>query len=203
MLPHLATAPDLISEPAAPTGADDALAALAAGHPVAMLGAQPQIVCAARGIRAETVNLMAHHGRGLVCHAMEAGQMLRLGLALLPAKGGSGTRWRFANSYEAASGCTTGISAAERALTMNAGAAAGAGGADISQPGHVIPVLGDPRGDTAPDLALRLLAAAGVEGGAAICTILDTAGAVAGPAEVAALADRLGMALIDPAEVPA
>lgn len=180
---------------------DRALARLRAGEPVILLTDQPVLFCAARGVSAQTVNLMARHGRGLVCHAMDAAQMVRLGLALLPSTGEQAGRWRFATSYEAAVGCSTGISAAERALTLNAGAREGAGAGDIAQPGHIIPVLADPAGTAAPDRALRLLSEAGLPGGAVVCTLLDERGAVAGAEDARGLARALGLAVAEADEL--
>lgn len=170
-----------------------ALTALGAGAPVVVLTAQPLLLAAARGIDAATVNLMAREGRGLICHAMSAAQMLDLGLRLIPSNGVLPGAWRFAVSYEAGQGCGTGISAADRARTLNAGAA----GLGIVTPGHVIPVLGDADAPGIPahppSLALRLMQMAALPGGAAICTILDAEGAVASPGMAAALAARLGL----------
>lgn len=174
-----------------------------APRPVVLLTRQPVLAAPARGITAATVNLMAREGRGLICHAMTAAQMLDLGLHLIPQNDPRPDRWRYAVSYEARRGCSTGISAADRALTLNAGAAGSGDGPGIAVPGHVIPVLGDP---TAPDpeghppsAVLALLAAAGIAGGAAICTILDADGQVASRAEALALARRLSLAALDPA----
>jgi len=182
----------------------DATEALSRAHlmhaPVVLLTGQPVIVAPALGVTAETINLMAREGRGLICHAMTAAQMLELGLSLLPSTGAGNGMWRFAVSYEAGSGCSTGISATDRARTLNAGAADRPGQGTILTPGHVIPVLGDASGpgDHPPSAALRLMALAGIAGGAAICTILDTDGAVASPETAGHLAARLGLWAVQP-----
>ena len=190
---------------------DAPMAALREKRVVVLLTAQPVLMAPARGITAATINLMAREARGLVCHAMTAAQMLDLGLPLIPASprdpGQAAGSWRFAISYEAVRGCSTGISAADRALTLNAGAAAGAGPASVATPGHIIPVLGDPDAAEvaahAPSAALRLLRLAGIGGGAAVCTLLDREGAVAGAAEAAALAARLGLCAVAAADIGA
>jgi len=171
------------------------IAAIRSGNPVVLLTCQPLIVAPARGVTAATINIMAREGRGLICHAMTAAQMLDLGLSLIPSTGRVPGAWRFAVSYEAGSGCSTGISAADRACTLNAGAAAGPGPGAIITPGHIIPVLGDPFGPPGhpPSAALQLMDLAGLCGGAAICTILDADGAVASPQSAAQLAARLGL----------
>ena len=177
-----------------------AMAALQGGRAVVLLAAQPVLVAPARGITAATVTLFARDGRGLVCHAMTAAQMLDAGLPLIPAIGAAPGAWRYAVSYEAGRGCGTGISAADRALTLNAGSAVAIAPGDIVTPGHIVPVLGDPEGDPAhaPSAALRMMARAGLGGGAALCAILDDDGHVADAAAAARLAARLGLVPVDP-----
>jgi 3,4-dihydroxy 2-butanone 4-phosphate synthase / GTP cyclohydrolase II len=170
------------------------------GGPVVLLTPVPLFVAPALGITPATINLMAREGRGLICHAMTAAQMLEMGLRLIPHRNDRADAWRYAVSYEAGSGCSTGISAADRARTLNAGARGQA--AEIAMPGHVIPVLADP---DAPDLmghppsaALALMRRAGLGGGAAICTILDPEGHVASPDAALALARRLDLGVALP-----
>lgn len=176
-------------------------------NPVVLLTRLPLLVAPARGISAAVINLMAREGRGLICHAMTAGQMLDLGLNLIPQNAPRPDSWRYAVSYEATTGCSTGISAADRALTLNAGAAETGGSARIVVPGHVIPVLGDPgapdAADHPPSAALALLCAAGIGGGAAICTILDDDGHVATAENALALAKRLSLSAVHPETFPA
>lgn len=180
-------------------------AALRNGTCAVLLAPQPVMMAPARGIVAATINLMVREARGLVCHAMTAARMLEAGLPLIPSTGQQPDAWRFAVSYEAGSGCSTGISAEDRARTMNAGAAERVWPGDIATPGHIMPVLGDPDGPSAmthaPSAALRIMRLAGVSGGAAICTILDADGAVADIGTAAALASRLGLCAVRPDEV--
>lgn len=172
-------------------------AALRNGACVVLIAPQPVLMAKARGIDAATINLMAREARGLVCHAMTAVRMLDIGVPLIPSDGQLPDAWRFAVSYEAATGCSTGISAHDRARTMNAGATERVLPGDIATPGHIIPVLGDPNSPHAlthaPSAALRVLQMADVAGGAAICTILDVEGAVADTDGALALARRLGL----------
>jgi 3,4-dihydroxy 2-butanone 4-phosphate synthase/GTP cyclohydrolase II len=155
------------------------------------------MVAAARGIGPDTVTLMVREARGLVCHAMTAAHLLEAGLPLIPATRPVPGAWRYAVSYEAARGCSTGISAADRAQSLNAAAAAALAPGDLGTPGHVMPVLGDPDAAEArhhaPSAALRLLRAAGIGGGAAICTILAADGQVATVEDAAAMVRRLGL----------
>ena len=173
------------------------VAALCRGTGVVLLASQPVMMAPARGISAETINLMAREARGLICHAMTAARMLEIGLPLIPSTGRMPGAWRYAVSYEAGTGCTTGISAEDRARTLNAGAGASVAPGDIATPGHIIPVLGDPDAPAAcahaPSAALRMLRRAGIPGGAAICTILDADGGVADSATATALAARLAL----------
>jgi 3,4-dihydroxy 2-butanone 4-phosphate synthase / GTP cyclohydrolase II len=194
----------LVTQIDRPAALDAPTSALRRGDCVVILSRQPVLMAPARGITAATINLMAREARGLVCHAMTAARMLELGLPLIPARqkpaGRGEAPWRFAVSYEAGQGCSTGISAADRALTLNAGAAEEAGPGSIATPGHIIPVLGDYDAAStlghAPSDALRMLRHAGLGGGAAICTLLDGDGAVADAPAAEALADRLGVCAV-------
>lgn len=178
----------------------EAEAALAAGRPVIVTGAREGafMLVSAEGATPEVINLMATHARGLVGMILSKRRAAALGLDLQPRQGRAEAPL-YTMSIEAARGTTTGISAADRARTIRAAAFGGA--EDIVSPGHIFPQVPDGRDAGQAALALRLIAGAGTAPVAALCTILDAAGEVAGPAAAWALAARLGLVAVDAGEI--
>ncbi|HJD98038.1 GTP cyclohydrolase II [Mailhella massiliensis] len=140
------------------------------------------LVMAAERVNAEAVNFMARHACGLVCLALTPELADKMELPLMPSSmPGHGSA--FTVSIEAREGVTTGISAADRAVTIQAVVADGAGPEDIVTPGHVFPLRAKKGGvltrvgiaEGSVDLALF----ANMKGAAAICEILKEDGSVA------------------------
>lgn len=146
------------------------------------------IIMAAEHCKPEHINFMARHARGLICMPMSRERCHRLGLSLMVHQNASGFGTKFTVSIEAASGVTTGISAADRARTVQAAAAKHAKAEDIVQPGHIFPLMAEPGGvltraghtEAATDLA-RL---AGCEEAGVICEIMNEDGTMARRADI-------------------
>jgi 3,4-dihydroxy 2-butanone 4-phosphate synthase/GTP cyclohydrolase II len=134
-------------------------------------------------VRPDDINFMVTHGRGLVCLPLTRERCERLGLALMARDNRSQFRTAFTVSIEAAQGVTTGISAADRAHTIQTAVRADAKPEDLHQPGHVFPLIAQPGGvlrraghtEAAVDLA-RL---AGLEPAGVIVEILNPDGTMA------------------------
>jgi 3,4-dihydroxy 2-butanone 4-phosphate synthase/GTP cyclohydrolase II len=141
------------------------------------------LVMAAEKVRPEDVNYMATHGRGLICLTLSRERCAQLRLPLMVSETDDHHATNFTISIEAADGITTGISAHDRARTIQAAVASEAGPEDLSQPGHIFPVMAQPGGvltraghtEAGCDLA-RL---AGLEPAAAIVEILNEDGTMA------------------------
>ena len=88
----------------------------------------------------DAINFMATHGRGLICLAMTRQRVDQLGLPLMAKKNESGYETAFTVSIEAREGVTTGISAADRARTINVAVDTSKGPNDIVSPGHIFPL---------------------------------------------------------------
>src|SRR5437879_3912827 len=101
---------------------------------------EAQLCMAAELISAEAVNIMATHARGLVCLCLTHDRMRALGIPLM-VPDAIGNRRPFGASIEARQGVSTGISAGDRATTIQAAMADNAGPSDIVMPGHVFPIL--------------------------------------------------------------
>lgn len=99
------------------------------------------LVMAADFVTPEAINFMARHARGLICLTLTEERCRRLRLPLMTAVNGTRMSTNFTMSIEAAEGVTTGISAADRARTIQAAVAADARPGDIVQPGHIFPVM--------------------------------------------------------------
>ncbi len=141
------------------------------------------LIMAAEKVRPEDVNYMATHGRGLVCLTLSRERCKQLRLPLMVSDTDQHHATNFTISIEAAEGITTGISAHDRAYTIQAAVAPGAKPEHLSQPGHIFPVMAQPGGvltraghtEAGCDLA-RL---AGLEPAAAIVEILKADGSMA------------------------
>ena len=141
------------------------------------------LIMAAAKVRPEDVNYMAMHGRGLICLTLSRSRCAQLRLPLMVSETDDRHATNFTISIEAAEGITTGISAHDRAKTIQAAVAPEAKPEDVSQPGHIFPVMAQPGGvltraghtEAGCDLA-RL---AGLDPSAAIVEILNDDGTMA------------------------
>ena len=104
------------------------------------------LTLAAQFATPEAINFMAMHGRGLICLAMSPDRCDELGLDLMAAKNESPFETAFTVSIEARDGVTTGISAADRARTIQVAIDPGSSSRDLVQPGHVYPLKAKPGG---------------------------------------------------------
>jgi 3,4-dihydroxy 2-butanone 4-phosphate synthase/GTP cyclohydrolase II len=149
------------------------------------------VMMAAEHVESEHVNFMARKARGLVCLALTEERRRLLGLPPM-AEDPSGEKSSFTVSIEAREGITTGISAADRARTIQVAVAPTAVAEDIVQPGHIFPLVAMPGGvltraghtESAVDYA-RL---AGLQPAAMIADVLTPAGELASGAELASFA---------------
>lgn len=141
------------------------------------------LVIAAECVTAEHINFMARHARGLICLPISRSHSEQLELGLMVERNGSGFGTKFTPSIEAATGVTTGISAADRARTVQVASARNATALDIVQPGHIFPLIAEPGGvlvraghtEAACDLAR--LAGFGETG--VICEVMNDDGSMA------------------------
>jgi len=151
------------------------------------------VMMAAEFVAAEHVNFMARQARGLVCLALTEERCRLLGLPPMAEEPG-GEKSNFTVSIEAREGISTGISAADRARTIQVAVSPTAVAEDIVQPGHIFPLVAMPGGvltraghtEAASDYA-RL---AGLQPSAMIADILTTDGQLANGAQLAAFAQQ-------------
>lgn len=141
------------------------------------------LVLAAQFTSAEHINFMARFGRGLICLTLTQARCRQLNLPSMVQKNGSSMRTNFTVSIEAASGVTTGISAADRAHTIQAAVAKNAAAKDIVSPGHIFPLAAQDGGVLVraghTEAGCDLAALAGLEPASVICEILNDDGSMA------------------------
>ena len=104
------------------------------------------LVMAAEHVTPEAINFMAKHARGLICLTLTQERCKQIDLPLMVGRNGTQLGTNFTVSIEAAEGVTTGISAADRAKTVQVAVARNAKPADIVQPGHIFPLMAQPGG---------------------------------------------------------
>jgi 3,4-dihydroxy 2-butanone 4-phosphate synthase/GTP cyclohydrolase II len=141
------------------------------------------LVLAADHVSAEAVNFMAKHGRGLICLTLTRERCQQLNLPLMVRDNGTSMGTNFTVSIEAASGVTTGISAADRALTIKTAVAPNAKPSDLVQPGHIFPLMAQPGGvlirSGHTEAGCDLAAMAGCSPTSVICEIMKDDGSMA------------------------
>ncbi|WP_304639490.1 bifunctional 3,4-dihydroxy-2-butanone-4-phosphate synthase/GTP cyclohydrolase II [Pseudomonas sp.] len=155
------------------------------------------LIMAAEACKAEHINFMARYGRGLICMPMSLERCERLKLPLMVQRNASGFGTKFTVSIEAAEGVTTGISAADRARTVQAAAAPNAVAEDIVSPGHIFPLMAQPGGVLAraghTEAACDLARMAGFGESGVICEIMSEDGSMSRRPELEAFAEEHGL----------
>jgi 3,4-dihydroxy 2-butanone 4-phosphate synthase / GTP cyclohydrolase II len=124
---------------------EDIIADMAAGKIVILVDEEDRenegdLVLASDFVTADAINFMARFGRGLICLTLTKERCERLQLPPMATRNGGKYSTAFTVSIEAAEGVTTGISAADRAITVRAAVAKNATAQDLVQPGHIFPL---------------------------------------------------------------
>ncbi len=129
------------------------------------------------------INFMAMHGRGLICLALPGARIDALGLPLMSPKNSSRHETAFTVSIEAREGVTTGISAADRALTVSVAIDPTKGAADIATPGHIFPLRARDGGVLVraghTEAAVDVSRLAGLNPSGVICEVMNEDGTMA------------------------
>ena len=141
------------------------------------------LVLAADHVTPEAINFMARFGRGLICLTLTRDRCERLALPPMATRNGGKYSTAFTVSIEAADGVTTGISAADRARTVQAAVAADAKVEDLVQPGHIFPLQAVDGGVLMraghTEAGCDLAAMAGCSPTSVICEIMNDDGTMA------------------------
>ena len=144
---------------------------------------EADLIGAASLCTSEMVNFMAIHGRGLICAPLSAERAEELDLPQMTRRNHEGMKTAFTVSVDAAKGITTGISAADRALTIRLLADPKAHAEDLVKPGHIFPLQAMPGGVLRraghTEAAIDLATLAGLPPVGAICEIMGEDGTMA------------------------
>jgi 3,4-dihydroxy 2-butanone 4-phosphate synthase/GTP cyclohydrolase II len=141
------------------------------------------LVLASDHVTAEAINFMARFGRGLICLTLTRERCEFLKLPPMAARNGTAYSTAFTVSIEAAEGVTTGISAADRARTVQVAVAPSSQASDLVQPGHVFPLQAVDGGVLMraghTEAGCDLAAMAGCSPSSVICEIMNDDGTMA------------------------
>lgn len=155
------------------------------------------LIMAAELVRPSDINFMVTHARGLVCLSLTRERCRQLNLPLMVSDNRSSYQTNFTVSIEAAEGVTTGISAYDRAHTIRTAVRPDAKPENLTQPGHIFPLMAQPGGvltrtghtEAASDLALM----AGLEPAGVLVEILNGNGSMARRPELETFAKEHGL----------
>jgi 3,4-dihydroxy 2-butanone 4-phosphate synthase / GTP cyclohydrolase II len=155
------------------------------------------LIIAAERVRTEDINFMATNARGLICLTLTREHCQHLQLPLMVNENNTPYNTNFTVSIEAATGVTTGISAADRARTIQVAVGRESVAQDIVQPGHIFPIMAQPGGvlrraghtEAGCDLARM----AGYQASAAIVEIMNEDGSMARRPDLEKFAEKHGL----------
>ncbi|KAF0204550.1 MAG: 3 4-dihydroxy 2-butanone 4-phosphate synthase / GTP cyclohydrolase [Gallionellaceae bacterium] len=155
------------------------------------------LVFAAEFVTPEKINFMAKHGRGLICLTLTQAHCEQINLPLMVRDNGLSLATNFTVSIEAASGVTTGISAADRSRTVQVAADKNAKPSDIVQPGHIFPLRAQNGGVLVraghTEAGCDLAQLAGLTPASVICEILKDDGEMARLPDLIPFAQQHGL----------
>ena len=163
------------------------------------------LTLAAQFATPEAINFMATHGRGLICLALTPDRCDELGLDLMAAKNESPFQTAFTVTVEAREGITTGISAHDRAHTIQVAIDPSSGPRDLVQPGHIFPLKAKAGGvlerTGQTEAAVDLARLAGLNPCGVICEVMNDDGTMARVPDLEAYCARHGLKMITVADL--
>lgn len=163
------------------------------------------ITCAAEMVNPSIINFMATHGRGLICLALTEERCDQLELPLIPPRHSTRFGTAFCESVDATHGVTTGISAAERAHTVQVAIDPNSKPSDLSRPGHMFPLRARNGGVLVragqTEASVDLARLAGLKPAAVICEIMNEDGTMARRPELLAFCEKHHLKMISVADL--
>jgi 3,4-dihydroxy 2-butanone 4-phosphate synthase/GTP cyclohydrolase II len=189
---------------------EEAIEAIRAGKMVIVVDDEERenegdLVIAAEKITPEAINFMAQHGRGLICLAMTAERLNELEIPLMVANNSSRFETAFCVSIDAREDTTTGISAADRAVTVRKAIDPTAKPSDLVRPGHVFPLRAKAAGVLVragqTEAAVDLARMAGLQPAGVICEVMNQDGSMARVPQLTRYAQRHDLLMITVADL--
>ncbi len=197
--------------PAAPFASiERAVGEIAAGRMVIVVDDEDRenegdLTIAAEKVTPEAINFMATHGRGLICMPLTGERLDELEIPLMVEENTSPLETAFCVSIEAREGVTTGISAADRARTVQVAIGKDARPRDLRRPGHVFPLRARPGGVLQragqTEAGVDLARIAGLCPAAVICEVMKEDGTMARLPDLLAFAGRHGLSIVSVADL--
>ncbi len=189
---------------------EEAIEEIRRGHMIVVVDGEDRenegdLVMAAQFATPESINFMATHGRGLICLALTSERCDDLGLNLMTAKNEAPLQTAFTVSIEAREGVSTGISAHDRARTIQVAIDPDSGPRDLHVPGHIFPLKGkdggvlERTGHTEASIDLARLA--GVIPAGVICEIMNDDGTMARVPDLGPYCERHGLKMVTTADL--
>jgi 3,4-dihydroxy 2-butanone 4-phosphate synthase / GTP cyclohydrolase II len=175
-------------EPSPFCSIEEAIEEIRAGRMVVVVDSpdrenEGDLCMAAEYVNAEAINFMATHGRGLICLTLTPERCEELGLQMMVQHNQTPYETAFTVSIEAREGIETGISAKDRARTIQVACATATGPRDIIKPGHVFPLRARPGGvlerTGQTEASVDLARLAGVRPAGVICEVMKSDGTMA------------------------
>ncbi|MCB1183456.1 bifunctional 3,4-dihydroxy-2-butanone-4-phosphate synthase/GTP cyclohydrolase II [bacterium] len=199
--------------PAAPGAVNtipEALAALRRGEMIIVVDDEDRenegdFIMAAEKVTPEAVNFIAKHGRGLICLSATGERLRELDIHPMVARNTASLGTKFTVSIDAATGVTTGISAADRARTIQVFIDPKTNPADLARPGHIFPLEAQPGGVLKraghTEAVVDLCQAAGLYPAGLLCEIMDDDGEMARMPRLREMAAAFDLKLITIADL--
>jgi 3,4-dihydroxy 2-butanone 4-phosphate synthase / GTP cyclohydrolase II len=163
------------------------------------------LTMAAQFVTPDAINFMATHGRGLICLALTGDRCDELGLDLMAAKNESPFQTAFTVSIEAREGITTGISAHDRAHTVQVAIDPGSRPQDLVQPGHIFPLKAKEGGvlerTGQTEAAVDLARLAGLNPSGVICEVMNDDGTMARVPDLELYCQKHGLKMVTVADL--
>jgi 3,4-dihydroxy 2-butanone 4-phosphate synthase / GTP cyclohydrolase II len=163
------------------------------------------LTMAAQFCTPDAINFMATHGRGLICLALTGGRCDELGLDLMAAKNESPFQTAFTVSIEAREGITTGISAHDRAHTVQVAIDPTSRPQDLVQPGHIFPLKAKEGGvlerTGQTEAAVDLARLAGLNPSGVICEVMNDDGTMARVPDLELYCQKHGLKMVTVADL--
>jgi 3,4-dihydroxy 2-butanone 4-phosphate synthase/GTP cyclohydrolase II len=189
---------------------ESAVADIAAGRMVIVTDDERRenegdLIIAASKATDEAIGIMIRHGSGIVCVPTTGDVLARLGLGPMVARNQDNYRTDFAVSVDAASGVTTGISAADRTRTIRILGDPSSKPESLVRPGHVFPLRARPGGVLErpghTEAAVDLMVLAGLHPVGVLCELMNDDGTVARLPSILEFKRRFGLRLISIADL--
>jgi 3,4-dihydroxy 2-butanone 4-phosphate synthase/GTP cyclohydrolase II len=189
---------------------EDAIAAIRAGRMIIVVDDEDRenegdLTMAASKVTPEAINFMVKHGRGLVCLPLTPERLDELEIPLEVATNSSRRETAFCVSIDAASGTTTGVSASDRARTVEVAITPGSTPRDLARPGHIFPLRARPGGVLVrsghTEAAVDLARIAGLYSAGVICEVMNENGSMARVPELTRFARKHGLLMITIADL--